>query len=198
MGCPPDSALTPVGHYWRWFLRARGLDSHAQHWRKCSAPLESALAHVERVDLGPGLLDCFPLFVDLLIAQRALGLLLQFEPNFDHGHVRIPFITEVTCDPRTLAVDYRRISAGQEANGTPHGHGHLKCIKARTVETYCISWRAETHPMICFDADLRMKRPGLKVLMVSGVEAPAPTILAFGASASSGQPNNLNLWPFNY
>jgi hypothetical protein len=101
MGCPADTALTRrlQSIYWRWFLRARGFDSHTQRLRKCSATLESALAHVERADLGSGLLDDFPLLVDLLVAQRALGLLLQLEPNFDQSHVRILFITEAICAP---------------------------------------------------------------------------------------------------
>ena len=66
--------------------RASGFDAHAQGLRECGATLERAFADVERADLGPGLFDDFAFLIDLLVAQSALGFLLQFEPNFDYRH----------------------------------------------------------------------------------------------------------------
>src|ERR1700730_10559977 len=90
---PTNEAPRPTPLSW-----ASGFDGHAQELRECSATLERAFAHVERADLGPGLLDDFAFLIDLLVAQSALGLLLQFEPNFDYRHVRILLIT---CDARS-------------------------------------------------------------------------------------------------
>jgi hypothetical protein len=52
-------------------LWTSGFDGHAQELRECSATLERAFAHVERADLGPGLLDDFAFLIDLLVAQGA-------------------------------------------------------------------------------------------------------------------------------
>src|SRR5262245_4597914 len=85
-----------VEFHYRWTSLFR-LDGYAQGLGECSALLECTLAHVECTDLGQSLFDRFAFLINLLIAQRALGLFLKLTPHFDHGHC-INFSNRISCE----------------------------------------------------------------------------------------------------
>jgi hypothetical protein len=59
----PGKDVRGAGGLW-----ASGFDGHAQELRECSATLEHAFAHVERADLGPGLLGDFAFPAERLLS----------------------------------------------------------------------------------------------------------------------------------